>query len=62
MQTQQRYYTPEEYLALEEIAEFRSEYRDRARSSKFYLNQLKTTIEPINFVTIALFPNCKNMY
>ncbi len=28
MQTQQRYYTPEEYLALEEVAEFRSEYRD----------------------------------
>ncbi len=28
MQTQQRYYTREEYLALEEAAEFRSEYRD----------------------------------
>ena len=28
MQTQQRYYTPEEYLAQEEAAEFRSEYRD----------------------------------
>lgn len=28
MQTQQRYYTPEEYLAQEEVAEFRSEYRD----------------------------------
>jgi Uma2 family endonuclease len=30
MQTQQRYYTPEEYLAQEEVAEFRSEYRDGA--------------------------------
>lgn len=28
MQTQQRYYTPEAYLAQEEVAEFRSEYRD----------------------------------
>ncbi|MCC5635259.1 Uma2 family endonuclease [Nostoc sp. CHAB 5844] len=28
MQTKQRYYTPEEYLAQEEVAEFRSEYRD----------------------------------
>lgn len=28
MQTQQRFYTPEEYLALEEQADFRSEYRD----------------------------------
>jgi Uma2 family endonuclease len=28
MQTQQRYYNPEEYLAQEEAAEFRSEYRD----------------------------------
>jgi Uma2 family endonuclease len=28
MQTQPRYYTPEEYLAQEETAEFRSEYRD----------------------------------
>jgi Uma2 family endonuclease len=28
MQTQQRYYTPEEYLLLEETAEFRSEYHD----------------------------------
>lgn len=28
MQTQQRHYTPEEYLAQEETAEFRSEYRD----------------------------------
>lgn len=28
MQTQQRSYTPEEYLALEERAELRSEYRD----------------------------------
>ena len=28
MQTQQRYYTPEEYLALEEAAEFKSEYHD----------------------------------
>lgn len=28
MQTQQRYYTPEEYLAQEEVAEFRSDYRD----------------------------------
>ncbi|XGV95359.1 MAG: Uma2 family endonuclease [Leptolyngbya sp. BL-A-14] len=28
MQTQQRYYTPEEYLAQEEVAEFHSEYRD----------------------------------
>ncbi len=28
MQTQQRYYTPEEYLAQEEAAEFHSEYRD----------------------------------
>ena len=28
MQTQQRYYTPEEYLAQEEVAECRSEYRD----------------------------------
>lgn len=28
MQTKQRYYTPEEYLAHEEVAEFRSEYRD----------------------------------
>lgn len=28
MQIQQRYYTPEEYLAQEEVAEFRSEYRD----------------------------------
>jgi Uma2 family endonuclease len=28
MQTQQRYYTPEEYLAQEEVTEFRSEYRD----------------------------------
>jgi Uma2 family endonuclease len=28
MQTQQRYYTPEEYLAQEEVSEFRSEYRD----------------------------------
>ena len=28
MQTQQRYYTPDEYLAQEEVAEFRSEYRD----------------------------------
>lgn len=28
MQTQQRFYTPEEYLVQEETAEFRSEYRD----------------------------------
>ncbi|MBD2059534.1 Uma2 family endonuclease [Oculatella sp. FACHB-28] len=28
MQTQQRYYTPEEYLAQEDVAEFRNEYRD----------------------------------
>ena len=28
MQTRQRIYTPEEYLAQEEVAEFRSEYRD----------------------------------
>ena len=28
MQTQQRYYAPEEYLAQEEVAAFRSEYRD----------------------------------
>ena len=28
MQTQQRYYTPDEYLTQEEVAEFRSEYRD----------------------------------
>lgn len=28
MQTQQRYYTPQEYLAQEEVSEFRSEYRD----------------------------------
>ncbi|WP_427158110.1 Uma2 family endonuclease [Aliinostoc sp. HNIBRCY26] len=28
MQIKQRYYTPEEYLAQEEVAEFRSEYRD----------------------------------
>jgi Uma2 family endonuclease len=28
MQTQQRYYTPEEYLAQEEVAELRNEYRD----------------------------------
>lgn len=28
VQTQKRYYTPEEYLELEEKAEFRSEYRD----------------------------------
>lgn len=28
MQIQQRYYTPEEYLSQEEVAEFRSEYRD----------------------------------
>ncbi len=28
MQTQQRYYTPEEYLALEEAAEFKSEYHN----------------------------------
>ena len=28
MQTQQRFYTPEEYLAQEEVAEFRSEYRN----------------------------------
>ncbi|BAU06102.1 Uma2 family endonuclease [Fischerella sp. NIES-3754] len=28
MQIQQRYYTPEEYLALEEVAEFKSEYWD----------------------------------
>ncbi|MGI8502367.1 MAG: Uma2 family endonuclease [Hassallia sp.] len=28
MQTQQRYYTPEEYLVLEEAAEFRSEYHN----------------------------------
>ncbi len=30
MQIQQRYYTPEEYLAQEEFAEFRSEYCDGA--------------------------------
>ena len=28
MQTQQIYYTPNEYLTQEEVAEFRSEYRD----------------------------------
>lgn len=28
MQIKQRYYTPEEYLVQEEVAEFRSEYRD----------------------------------
>ena len=28
MQTQQKYYTPEEYLALEEAAEYKSEYID----------------------------------
>ena len=28
MQTQTRYYTPEEYLALEEKAEYKNEYRD----------------------------------
>lgn len=28
MQTKGRYYTPEEYLAQEEVAQFRSEYRD----------------------------------
>lgn len=28
MQTQTRYYTPEEYLELEEKAEFKNEYRD----------------------------------
>lgn len=28
MKTQQRYYTPKEYLAQEEVAQFRSEYRD----------------------------------
>jgi Uma2 family endonuclease len=28
VQTKQRYYTPEEYLAQEEVARFRSEYRD----------------------------------
>ncbi len=28
MQTQQRYYTPDEYLTQEEVAEFRSDYRD----------------------------------
>ena len=27
-QTEKRYYTPEEYLQLEEIAESKSEYRD----------------------------------
>ena len=27
-QTEKRYYTPEEYLALEEAAEYKSEYRD----------------------------------
>ncbi len=27
-QTQKRYYTPEEYLVLEEASEFRNEYRD----------------------------------
>ena len=30
MQTQQKYYTPDEYLAQEEVAEFCSEYRDGA--------------------------------
>jgi Uma2 family endonuclease len=28
MQTQERYYTPQEYLTQEEVSEFRSEYRD----------------------------------
>jgi len=28
LQTEKRYYTPEEYLELEEKAEFKSEYRD----------------------------------
>jgi Uma2 family endonuclease len=28
VQTQQRYYTPDEYLTQEEVAEFRSDYRD----------------------------------
>ena len=28
MKTQQKYYTPEEYLALEEVAEYKSEYID----------------------------------
>lgn len=28
MQTQQKYYSPEEYLALEEAAEYKSEYID----------------------------------
>ena len=28
IQTTKRYYTPEEYLTLEEAAEFKSEYRD----------------------------------
>lgn len=28
MKTQQRYYSPEEYLAQEEVAEFHSEYQD----------------------------------
>jgi len=28
MQTQQQYYTPEEYLKLEEAAEYKSEYLD----------------------------------
>jgi len=27
-QTEKRYYTPAEYLALEEIAEYKSEYHD----------------------------------
>ncbi len=30
VQTEKRYYTPEEYLALEEIAENKSEYHDGA--------------------------------
>jgi hypothetical protein len=28
LETQKRYYTPEEYLELEEKAEYKSEYRD----------------------------------
>ena len=34
LQTPKRYYTPEEYLALEESAEFKSEYRDGVQHTK----------------------------
>jgi hypothetical protein len=45
-QIEKRYYTSEEYLGLEEVADYKSEYHDRGKNS----------------VTIAQFLNFENIF